>query len=125
MTKDREGAAAHSPEDKFRMNAAEHLDAMLSRAPRMFDLCGELVDAKDRALVISAAARLMQAGAVAALAQLRVALSETRHRVITEKSAELNRKIYRHPNEPKPGSDAVEVLIQKINRIAEARGNNT
>ena len=67
------------------MNAAEHLDAMLSHCPRMLEISQELLAGKDGALMLSSAARLITAGATAALAQLRVSQGETRHRSIVER----------------------------------------
>jgi hypothetical protein len=131
MTKEIENPAVYAPEDKFRMNAAEHLDAMLSHCPRMLGLCEELLDGKDGALILSSAARLISAGADAALAQLRVTMGETRHRSISEKAcsetlpglnANFRTALAKEKEERNEG--ALEELIRRIDRIAEAKRIN-
>lgn len=111
--------AVSAPEDKFRMNAAEHLDAMLGHCARMLEISQDELAGKDGALMLSSAARLITAGATAALAQLRVSLGETRHRAISEKGIGLNSKF--PPPLPKKSNEEIRAkLEQRINRYIAA-----
>jgi hypothetical protein len=118
MTNEYEGATA--PEEKFRMNAAGHLDAVLGLCPRMLGLCEELAAGKDGALALSSAARLIRACADAALAQLRVSVGETRHRSIIEKSLGSNSKILSPPDRAKRNEEIRIGLERKLDRYLQA-----
>lgn len=126
-----EDTAASAPEDKFRMNAAEHLDAMLGHCARMLEISQDALSGQDGALMLSSAARLITAGATAALAQLRVSLGETRHRAIGETTASetmsglnANFRMTLAQQKENENEGALEELIRRIDRIAEARGTD-
>src|ERR1700679_1032761 len=127
-TMNMEDTAVSAPEDRFRMNAAEHLDAMLGHCARMLEISQDELAGKDGALMLSSAARLITAGATAALAQLRVSLGETRHRAIGEKTAietmsglNANFRMTLAKEQENKHEGALDELIRRIDRIAEAK----
>ena len=118
-----EDAAVSAPEDKFRMNAAEHLDAMLGHCARMLEISQSLLAGQDGALMLSSAARLITAGATAALAQLRVSLGETRHRSFVQRSWELNSKFPPSSTRTEDYEEIRAEIERKIERLATQMEN--
>ena len=107
------------------MNAAMHLDAMLGCCPRMLETAQDMLTAKDGAAMLVAAARLISAGAAAALAQLRVSLGETRHRAIGEKTSDTtlsglnaNFRLAHAEQKRNENEGALDDLMSRIERLA-------
>jgi hypothetical protein len=89
---------------------------MRGHCARMLEISQNVLAGKDGALMLSSAARLITAGADAALAQLRLSLGETRHRSFVQRSRELNPKFSPSPQED---YEAIRTEIERrIERIA-------